>query len=255
MDSYRKRFHLAGLLYLHRISDDRMAGSSLKYFRLFEKLCGGDDFGNIILATTMWDEVDERVGTAHERELMRDFWRPMIEYGASIKRFLYTRESAFEILSPFFAEAQRRSVLHLQNEIEHCRLLLNRPSSAEALQVELTELVACHENILGRIQGEPGESSDPGQLRSLMEDYRAASVRLESAAKTLQTTNAGNRVCGLTIPVRLSRLVLISCTPLWNNELKVISSIFPCRRKSKGVDERETRIEGTRKEEGAAGSV
>ena len=203
------------MLYLHRISDDRVAGSSLKYFRLFEKLCG-EDFSHIVLTTTVWDEVDEQVGTAHEQELMSDFWRPMIERGASVKRFLYTRESAFEILSPFFAEVQGRSVLHLQNEIEHCRLLQSRPSAAaEGLQAELRQLVALHENILGRIRGELRERSDPDQLRFLMEDYRTASVRLQRAAQSLQTTNIskGNRVCGLTIPVGLPGLVLISCIP------------------------------------------
>ena len=194
VNSYRKQFRLAGLLYLHRISDNRVAGSSLRYFRLFQQLCG-DDFSNIVLTTTMWCE-DKQMGTAHEEELMSDFWRPMIACGSPVKRFLYTRESAFEILSPFFAEVQKRSVLHLQHEIEHCRLLKNSPSATEASQVELRELVLLHENILERIQGEPGETSDPHQLRFLMNDYRTTSVRLQRAAKF----SKGNR-----IPVRLSR--------------------------------------------------
>ena len=206
MNGYRKQFRLAGLLYLHRISDNRVAGSSLKYFRLFQQLCG-DDFSNIVLTTTMWGE-DEQVRAAHEEELMSDFWRPMIACGSSVKRFLYTRESAFEILSPFFAEVQRRSVRHLRNNLQHCRLLQNSPSAAEASQVKLRELVLLHENILGRIQGEPGETSDPHQLRLLMNDYRTASVRLQRAAKF----SKGNR-----IPVRLSRLVFISCIPLLKN--------------------------------------
>lgn len=184
----------------------------MKYFRLFEKLCGGD-FSNIVLMTTMWDGVNEQVGTVREQELMNDYWRPMIECGALVKRFLYTRDSAFEVLSPFFAEVQRRSVLHLQNEIGHCRLLQNRPSATEALQVELGELAVRHERVLGRMQRGLREISDPDQLRGLMEDYRTACVRLQRPVKVLK----GNRVCGLTIPVHwfgLSRLVFISCIPL-----------------------------------------
>ena len=214
MYSYRKQFRLAGLLYLHRISDDCVAGSSLKYFRFFEKLCGAN-FTNTVLATTMWDEVDEQVGNAHEQELMRDFWQRMIDRGASVKRFLHTRKSAFEILSPFFAEVQERSVLHLQKEIEHCRLLQNRPSAAEGLQVGLGELAARHEQILGNIQKQLRETSDPDQLPVLMGGYRTASVLLQRATKTLRTTNISkeNQVCGFTIPFRLSRSVSISCIP------------------------------------------
>ena len=53
------------LLYFHRISDNRMAGTLLKNLRMFEELCGKDALKNVIL-TTMWDEVDEETGLARE---------------------------------------------------------------------------------------------------------------------------------------------------------------------------------------------
>ncbi|KAH9214365.1 P-loop containing nucleoside triphosphate hydrolase protein [Leptodontidium sp. 2 PMI_412] len=45
---------LNGVIYLHRISDTRMAGTALRNNRMFRKLCGADAFKNIILATTFW---------------------------------------------------------------------------------------------------------------------------------------------------------------------------------------------------------
>jgi len=63
----------------------------------------------------MWGEVDEWVGAAREEELKRDYWRPMINRGSYVKRFLYTQESAFEVLTPFLAEANRRGVLRMND--------------------------------------------------------------------------------------------------------------------------------------------
>jgi len=80
-----------------------MAGTPLKNLRMFENLCG-EDFNGIILTTTMWSEVDEELGAERELELKEEYWRSMIERGSSVKRFLYTRQSAFEILMPIFEE-------------------------------------------------------------------------------------------------------------------------------------------------------
>ena len=43
-----------------------MVGTPLKNLRMFEELCGKDALKNVILTTTMWDEVDEETGLARE---------------------------------------------------------------------------------------------------------------------------------------------------------------------------------------------
>src|SRR6266540_6334994 len=83
---YNRHIRLTGLLYFHRISDNRMAGTPLNNFRAFEKLFE-DDFNGIILTTTMWDEVDEDLGAEREKELTDVYWKSMIERGSSVKRF------------------------------------------------------------------------------------------------------------------------------------------------------------------------
>src|SRR6266498_842850 len=110
---YNRHIRLTGLLYFHRISDNRMAGTPLKNFHLFEKVCG-DDFDKIVLTTTMWDDVEEEVGAERELELKTVYWKSMIERGSHVQRFLYTRESASEILAPVFNEVHTRSTLLLQ---------------------------------------------------------------------------------------------------------------------------------------------
>ena len=165
-----------------------MAGTSLNNFKLFERLCG-NDFTKIVLTTTMWSEVDELDGTKRERELKRDYWRPMIERGSPIQRFLYSRESALEILLPLFDDAHRRSAraILLQNEITDRGFLLKDTSAGQTLKMGLGDLIARHQDVLGNIRRELADSaSDSDQLRLLMEEYQRASMQLQCAREDMR---------------------------------------------------------------------
>jgi len=74
--SYKRNIRLSGLVYFHRISDSRMAGTPLKNLRLFEKLCG-EEFDSIILTTIMWNEADDNLGNGCEDELKTLNWKSM----------------------------------------------------------------------------------------------------------------------------------------------------------------------------------
>ena len=54
----KKHIWLSGLVYCHRILNTQMAATSARHLRTFEELCGKNALQNVILATTMWDEVD-----------------------------------------------------------------------------------------------------------------------------------------------------------------------------------------------------
>ncbi|KAI6040123.1 P-loop containing nucleoside triphosphate hydrolase protein, partial [Pisolithus marmoratus] len=97
--TYKKNIKLGGVLYMHRISGNRVSGTLLRNYNMLKELCGKDNFKNIILVTTMWDEVTEEVGSARERELQSDFWRSMISFGSTIHRFEGTMESAWKIIN------------------------------------------------------------------------------------------------------------------------------------------------------------
>lgn len=86
---YTKEARLAGIIYLHRISDVRLGGQALKNLRMFKQLCGTNNLNSVILATTHWSTSDgvrisERVGSERETELIDTggFWGGMIEKGA-----------------------------------------------------------------------------------------------------------------------------------------------------------------------------
>jgi hypothetical protein len=70
MHSYKGKVTLAGVIYMHRISDIRMSGTARRNFTMFRKLCGENALSNVVLVTTMWGNlVDMEEGEAREREL------------------------------------------------------------------------------------------------------------------------------------------------------------------------------------------
>ncbi|KAH7905076.1 P-loop containing nucleoside triphosphate hydrolase protein [Hygrophoropsis aurantiaca] len=96
--SYSSQMKLAGVIYLHEISQSRMFGTSRKSLTMFRRLCGDNALKKVIIATTKWSEVGEKVGIHREDELMSTFWREMIGQGSRMARFQDTHNSAWDIV-------------------------------------------------------------------------------------------------------------------------------------------------------------
>jgi hypothetical protein len=117
--NYRNEVKLNGIIYLHRINDIRMTGSSMRSLSLFKKLMGEDAWKNTILATTMWEKEDQRVAEKREQSLITGsaFWALMIKRGAQVRRHKNTPESVRELLKPFVERRQSKVVLSIQKEL------------------------------------------------------------------------------------------------------------------------------------------
>ena len=186
---YRRRIYVTGALYFHGISS-HITGTALKNLHLFESLCG-EDFNKIVLTTTMWDNVDEKTGYDREIELRNSYWKAMVERGSSIRHFLLTRASAFEVLEPILVGVRNGKPLLLQREIEDLGLRLNQTRTGRALFLQLEELVGVHEEKLNRIRSELKEQLTPQELDLLTAEYRQISVQIQNSmndAKRLNST-------------------------------------------------------------------
>lgn len=89
---------LCGIVYLHRINDTRVFGSAQRTLALFAKMVGAQ-LRSVRLCTTMWDQVDAQTGTSRENQLVRKFWKSLIEKGAQVTRFEGTTYSARHIIT------------------------------------------------------------------------------------------------------------------------------------------------------------
>jgi len=106
---------LSGLIFFHKISENRVTGSSKSYMRLFEKLCGPTALPNAVLCTTMWDITDTSAALEREKELCDDYWGGMIAQGSTVVRHTNTKASALTIVQKLIE--RQPVVIELQNEL------------------------------------------------------------------------------------------------------------------------------------------
>ena len=145
---------MSGVIYLHRISDVRMSGMSVKNFRIFRKLCGEDTLKNVVIATNRWEDVALNVGEAREKELMEkeDFFKPAIDKGAQIHRHYNTPGSATAILGALIGN-QPLPLLIQTEMINEGKSLLATAAGGD-LHHELQEEMRRYKEEMQRMQGE-----------------------------------------------------------------------------------------------------
>ncbi|KAI5988362.1 P-loop containing nucleoside triphosphate hydrolase protein [Pisolithus albus] len=166
--TYKKNVKLSGILYLHRISDNRVAGTPLRNYKMFKELCGKDNFKNVILVTTMWDIVTAEVGSAREQELHAEFWKAMIALGSTTHRFEGTSESAWRIINSISVPplASRRP-LQIQWEMVDEHIPLLKTSAGRTVLESLSDLVSSFKGVIRRFSRSRKKLSSPtSQLSS-----------------------------------------------------------------------------------------
>jgi hypothetical protein len=156
---------LTGLLFLHRISDNRMTGTARRNTHVFEMLCGAGGLRNVILVTTMWDSVDMQAGLLREKELWLNFWQSMSRSGSRMARFDNTHQSAWSILDQFTGF---RRPLQLQVEMVDQGKSLVRTAAGMALLQWLDHLISQFRDTLAtirrRLRSIPKGSDIAGEL-------------------------------------------------------------------------------------------
>ena len=92
---------LGGVVYLHDISQDRLSNTARQNLEAFNRFCGTATLEKVVLATTKWSRVSESDGSRREAELREVHWKPIVEKGSQVRRFLGNQESAWDILAVF----------------------------------------------------------------------------------------------------------------------------------------------------------
>ncbi|GLB39694.1 putative 50S ribosome-binding GTPase [Lyophyllum shimeji] len=138
--SYGDDLKMAGVIYLHDITQPRDRGKALNNLCLFNKLCGPNAARNIILATTKWSEVTNDVGVRRERQLKDEHWRDMIKHGLRTCRFNATRESAWEIVNQIL-DHRAIDASQIQEELVVIDKFLEETDAGRTLRFTLKDLL------------------------------------------------------------------------------------------------------------------
>ncbi|KAL6805346.1 hypothetical protein J3E68DRAFT_433382 [Trichoderma sp. SZMC 28012] len=174
-DSFEHGTKLSGIIYLHRIIDVRMAGSTLRNLSMFKKLCGEEAYSSVVLATSMWSQVDEAIGSQRERELIetKRFWGYMHEKGSRIFRLDQTRESCLEIIKHILSLGST-TLLGLQDEIVNHHRQIEETGAGVQLNKDIIRERKKHQAELLALKAQMQEEMaehDAELQRALREEY------------------------------------------------------------------------------------
>ncbi|KAL7948668.1 P-loop containing nucleoside triphosphate hydrolase protein [Trichoderma barbatum] len=215
---YAQKVQLAGLIYLHRITDTRVSGSSLKNIRMFQKICGAGAFHRVVLATTMWATLESmeggrEVGLQRCEELKHpEFWGEMILNKSIMKEHDGSEASALAIISKL-VDKEGGVVLDIQRQMVDQNLSLDDTVAGRYLQKDLIEARERYEKEIAELkkiieQAMAEEDTEAVDLfkqekeaaESTVEMLRNNSNQLKlsmSQIATREQTNVLSRVSGL----------------------------------------------------------
>ncbi|KAM0232476.1 hypothetical protein ACHAP5_010729 [Fusarium lateritium] len=141
---YKNRVQLGGIIYLHRITDNRVSGTALKNLTMFKQLCGEDAFGHVVLCTSMWDNLDTtmpEIGAQREKELITrsEFWGTMHKGGSHVARWLGTKESAQTVVDKIMKthKDNGKAMLKIQEQMVDQGMSLDETGAGQEAQREM----------------------------------------------------------------------------------------------------------------------
>jgi len=146
-------YNLKGIVYLHRITDNRMQGSGIRNLDLFKKLVGEDALSNVVLVTTMWGNVTNIEEASHrDSELREEYWGDMRRKGSTATRFDGTMASAQGIVSQLLGK--KPVVLKVQEELVDQRMSLNQTAAGAFLEPTIFDEEEQYRNRLRDLESE-----------------------------------------------------------------------------------------------------
>ena len=191
------RLRVLSIIYLHRITENRITGTSRLSLRMFQSFCGELFYQNVILATTMWGVVPEKLLPDLERretELNKSdvFWGDMISKGSTYKRYLSTMESGKAILD-VCTRKRDAPLLKIFLEIRQgCNI-----ESTSAGQIMTAEVRKREELTLQELQEEVEEAERERKILEAKKETQAAQRenrqhRVESEHQEIASTGQGH---------------------------------------------------------------
>ena len=147
---------LAGVIYIHRISDIRYTGISGRNFKMFRELCGDTTLKNVIIVTNMWGQVSKDIDEARENQLSSIFFKPALDKGARMARHNNTIRSTHSIIRRIMEN--HPVALQIQRELVDEHKDIVDTAAGRAVNQELDEQMRRHQTELKVVQEEMAQA-------------------------------------------------------------------------------------------------
>jgi GTP-binding protein EngB required for normal cell division len=194
--SYKEKNQLlSGILMLHRVSDPRMTGGSMRNLQMFQKLCGPECFQVLTIATTFWSNPPEAKQAAAEKELCENYWSDMLNQGATYVRHQGGIDSARLVLDVVIGK-RKQTKTRIQAEMVDQGLDLNETSAGLQLSRDLIDAKTKHEQDLRDLQANhqaalsANDQSAASRYAGMEQSLNMEIKEAISARKKLETTIA-----------------------------------------------------------------
>jgi hypothetical protein len=183
MESYKDGMKLAGLIYLHDITQDRFSGSIKKNLEMFRYLCGEAAISRVFLVTSKWSRmIDLNQGKEHQCELENTYWNGMIRLGAKPYRFDGEPECARKIIHCILDTVDGTDHVLIQEEIVDVLLHLPETDVGRALRSTLKDALERQKVIHERLKRWDKPEADP----VLRKEYEENQKHLEATLRQIQ---------------------------------------------------------------------
>lgn len=136
-----------------------MAGTALKSSHVFQKLWGNAGSPQVVLTTTMWDEVDEQIGEERLAELQSTHWREMITQGSRTIRYRNTSESAMQVLQEAIVMSTEQRYDILQREVQNLKQKLPEIRTGHELHTRLDGVISKQFQLLRKVRAEKSQGA------------------------------------------------------------------------------------------------
>ena len=148
LPSYDHDLKVGSVLYINSVSQKRMFGSMRLDFEMFSEICGKRACPSVTVATTHWDSAElEAVGAglSREEEFRTNFWKDIIEAGASLERIQDYESDPERIIDGILLKAQEKDVhtraLQIQEELVEKEKFLAETEAAKKLRFSLADIM------------------------------------------------------------------------------------------------------------------
>jgi hypothetical protein len=163
---YEMKIRLKGIIYLQRISDNRIGHSGRRALRILQEICGDSALENVILTTTRWGENHDGRDEERETHLLEHIWNPLLRMRAGKQRYYGTPDSAIGIVQDLLGRDE--VLLDIQKEIFDGRELGKTSAgilvtdNLEELQVELEKSL----REIDRLRRQLSNNDEVGRIRT-----------------------------------------------------------------------------------------
>lgn len=139
---------------------------------MFRELCGDFAMTQVILVSTMWEELVFDEGASREKELEEIFWKPLIDKGSRLDRLSRSDpEEAWRIVNQLIRQNDTRAIQRMQEELKELELALQESYAGRMLLNSLQKALAEQRNSLRQLVFQNQKSDDPVLMKKLRKEY------------------------------------------------------------------------------------